>query len=403
MSATTTGIDPLRFLDDAQVRELYGRDNRPVYVYSRDLLAKQAKAALLFDVPYGLTVRYAMKANPHPEIINIFNKLGIQIDASSGYEAEVALEAGVDPERIMITTQELPGNLESLVERGAGFTACSMYQLEEYGKIAPGTNVAIRINPGIGAGENKKVTTSGLSASFGIWYAYLPQALALAKKYNLTVSQLHTHVGVGTDPAEWASVAHANLDLVKNMPDVVSMSLGGGFKMGRMYGEPAADMTSISEPISAMLVDFAKKTGRKIGVEIEPGTFMVANAGSLLASIVDVKDTGPQGYNFLILNVGMGEFLRSTMYGSQHPLVVVPSSEGGSSRDVGDYVVVGHCCESSDVFTVASGASTEIEPRLLQRAEIGDLMCIEGVGAYCASMSAKGYNSFPTVDEVFVD
>lgn len=396
-------IDTLRFLDEEQVRSLASHYTTPLYVYSKAKLHEQVEHAKRFTAPFGITIRYAMKANPHPDILKQFHDEGLLIDASSGYEAEAALACGIPGSDIMLTSQELPKNLAELLQKGVHFTACSLHQLEEYGKVAPGTKVAVRINPGIGSGENKKVTTSGLSASFGIWYEQLDRVKQLADEYSLTINQLHTHIGVGTDPAEWVGVAHANLDLVDKLPDVTSMSLGGGFKVGRMSHEPSADMAKISQPVYALLEQYAKTSGRELKLEIEPGTFMVANTGTLVTTIVDIKDTGPDGYNFIIVNAGMGEIIRPTMYGAQHPIIVVPKHDQPGSSAETEYVVCGHCCESSDVLTVAHGAPTEIDPRLLRTASIGDYLCIEGVGAYCASMSTKGYNSFPVAQEVFVD
>ena len=131
-------------------------------------------------------------------------------------------------------------------------------------------------------------------------------------------------------------------------------------------------------------------------MEIEPGSYLVANAGSLITTIHDIVDTGEEGYTFLKIDSGMTEILRPILYGAQHPLVVVNDRAELPSR----YVVVGHCCESADLLTPHPDDPEVVAPRLLQKAAIGDRLVIESTGAYCASMSAHNYNSYPLGAEV---
>ncbi len=394
-------IDSLNFLTERQVRGI-AKKKTPIFVYSRTKLVENAKKAQAFKAPYGLTVRFAMKSNPHSEILKLFIGRGLNIDASSGYEAERAIKAGVPPGSIQITGQELPKNLSDLLQLGVRFTACSLHQLQEYGRVAPGSDVGVRINPGSGDGMNNRLTTGGPAASFGIWHEYIDEVHAIASRHNLTITLLHTHAGTGTNPEGWLKVAQRNLELLDRFPDAISTSLGGGFKVGRMQDEQSADLQVISEPIALSLEAFNNRTGRQIRLEIEPGNFLVTNSGTLITEIIDNKDTGKDGYNFLVINAGMTEILRPALYGAQHPLVVVTKTES-NGKEIREYAVSGHCCESGDMLTVARGDPETLYPRKLNKAEIGDYLCIEGVGAYCASMNASGYNSFPVAHELFVD
>jgi diaminopimelate decarboxylase len=104
------------------------------------------------------------------------------------------------------------------------------------------------------------------------------------------------------------------------------LSLGGGFKVGRMPGEVSADMNAIGRRVLEDFQRFHERTCRKLKVEIEPGTFLVANAGALVCSVIDVVDTGVEGYKFIKVDSGMTEVARPTMYGAQHPIVVVPAT-----------------------------------------------------------------------------
>ena len=170
--------------------------------------------------------------------------------------------------------------------------------------------------------------------------------------------------------------------------------------MGRMNNEVSTDLTQAGEPIVREFELFAKEHERELHLEIEPGTFFVANAGALIASIIDVVDTGVDGFRFLKVDSGMTEVLRPSLYGSQHPIVIVPNTDG--PRKTLDYLIAGHCCESGDVLTPAPDNPEGLQVRKLTEAFIGDAVYIGGCGAYCAGMAAKNYNSFPEAPEVIL-
>ncbi len=373
----------------------------PLYVYDEAKLREFAQNTLAFKAPFGLTVRYAMKANPNQSILRLFNAMGIQIDASSAYEALRAISAGIPGSQILFTTQEPPKPevLKQLIAQGMEFNACSLHQLELYGSLFPNSQVSLRINPGEGSGEFAKTNVGGKNSSFGIWHERIPEAKALLKKYTLSVKRIHTHIGVGTDPEAWLKVLEFTLPLLLEFPEVQILNMGGGFKVARIPTEKTADLQAISARVALALEKFAQETGRKIHLEIEPGTYLVANTCNLLGTIVDKVDTGKDGYEFLKLDCGMTEILRPSYYGAQHTMQVISKSPSTAKKS---YVVVGHCCESGDLLTPQPGKGDELGPRELAEASIGDLFLIEGCGAYCAGMSALHYNSYPEAAELLV-
>lgn len=383
------------------MRDIYAT---PTFVYDEASLRQSATECLNFPAPFGLTVRYAMKANSNAVILQLFERMGIHIDAASTYEAERAMMAGIDPEKICISSQELePAVIQRLMARGVHVDACSLHQLEMLGRLAPGSQIGVRFNPGVGSGSTSKTNVGGPSSSFGIWHEFKDQVKEIAAKYDLQIVRIHTHIGSGSDPAVWQRVAHMTLDLVRDFPSVHTVNLGGGFKVARMPNEKHTNMQQIGKPIKAALEEFAKETGRRLHLEIEPGTYLVANAGSLVTSIVDiVQTTGPDGHEFIKVNSGMPEIMRPALYGAQHPIVVVPRTEQLVDRSFAKYVVVGRCCESGDLLTPAPQDSETIAERYMLKAEIGDLCVVEGAGAYCSSMSARNYNSYPAAAEVLL-
>ena len=394
-------MDKLKFLSPAlteKVRQLVGT---PAYVYDERTLTTQAAKALAFPNAFGLTARYAMKASPNAAILRIFDKAGLHFDASSGWECERAIRAGVAPNKISLSTQEMPSKADFLRLHAAGinFNACSLSQLETFGALCPGKEVGVRFNPGVGSGGTSKTNVGGPSASFGIWHESIPTVREIAAKYGLRIIRIHTHIGSGSDPLVWQNTADLSLHMVRQFPEATTLNLGGGYKVARMDYEKGTDLAKIGQPILDKFNALQAETGRSIHIEIEPGTFLLANSCSLVTTIQDVVNTGEKGYNFLKLDAGMTEILRPALYAAQHPIIVVRAKQ---TSETVPYVVVGHCCESGDLLTPSPENSGELAPRELTKAEIGDLCVVEGAGAYCSALSAKNYNSFPEAAEVLL-
>lgn len=204
-----------------------------------------------------------------------------------------------------------------------------------------------------------------------------------------------------------------SISLLDHFPLATTLNLGGGFKIDRMLPPPAVEESAeyyksyvhnVGEPVKKVFEEYFEKTNRKIHLEIEPGTFLVSLAGVLLTQVQDKVTTFTEGasekagFTFLKLNSGMTDILRPSLYAAQHPIIVF-----NNSTEEEEVVVVGHCCESGDLLTCSPDDSEEILPRLLPRADIGDVVVVEGCGAYCSSMSTKNYNSFPESSEVMID
>jgi diaminopimelate decarboxylase len=386
------------FLTAAKAAEVRERFGTPCYVYDRAGLERMARRLLAFGAPYGFTLRYAMKANPSRAILALFRDLGIDVDASSDWEVERALRAGFAPDRIQLTSQMPSTRLAEHVRRGIRLNACSLYQLDAIGRAAPGHAIALRLNPGLGSGSTKRTNTGGPASSFGIWHEYLGRAKALAAQHRLTIRTVHSHIGSGTDSAVWQRATRMTLDLAAQLPDVRTMNLGGGFKVGRMPEEPSADMDAVAAHVRGELEAFRARDGRALHLEIEPGTYLVALAGAVVATCIDVVDTGKDGYLFAKLDTGMTEVTRPSLYGAQHPIDVL-----ATGRETASVVFVGPCCESGDILTPAPGDPEGLAPRWVPRPEVGDLVIVGGAGAYCAAMSTINYNSYPQAPEVMLE
>lgn len=385
-------------LDSAALRSMASTNTLPLYVYSLEALKERVQIILDQKLPYGFIPRYAAKANMNPEIIRLFAERGLYFDASSSYEALELIELGVAPERIGISSQQPAHNLKELLAKGVLYTATSLHQLQLFmDTVGRPSEVGLRVNPGVGAGGNNRTSTGGVNSSFGLWHEYVPQVLELAQKNDIKITRLHIHYGSGADPSIWGDVLSTTLEVARVMPDVTSIDVGGGFKVKRYEGETEADMAAILSGFAPKLEAFATVTGRKLQLEIEPGTWLVAHAGTLLANVVDIVDTGADGHRFLRLNTGMNDLIRPTMYGSQHEITVL-----NDAADQAEYVVVGHNCETGDILTPAPGDPDGLAPRMLNVAAIGDVVAIADAGAYGRYFAAAGYNSYPSAGEICV-
>ena len=386
----------------------------PFYIYDEESIRKRCQEMKAMPNAFGLTVRYALKANSTKALIKIIDEEGLYFDASSLNEVKRALMAGVEAKKILLTTQEVPTDqelidIEKLILDGLEYNACSLTQLK---KIAPFASrekkaLGLRIHPGVGSGESVTRNTGDNYSSFGLHLSNIEEALAIIKENELHIKRIHVHIGSGGEPRAWKENIHRELSIIESyFPKVEIANFGGGFKVARMNDEENADILSLGEEMKKAIKEYEEKTGKKIHAEVEPGTYIVANAGSLVTSVMDVKRTGKEGFTFALLDGGMEVLTRPLLYGSQHPFAVL-SPEGDlrfseihefTQEKTESIVLVGRCCESGDSFTLNEDHS--IQPRTIVKPKIGDFLIVGGTGAYASSMSPFNYNSHQQIAEV---
>ncbi|MDR2357963.1 MAG: hypothetical protein LBD92_07790 [Oscillospiraceae bacterium] len=402
-------------IDTRQFTDIYDKYGAPAYVYDGAAVAARCAAALSMPNAFGIGVRYAMKANSNRTLLREITQSGLMIDASSLAEARRAVMAGVGCEKIILTSQEIPEDgdraiLEDMMRRGLLYNVCSLRQLRLIGDFAAEnvTGLSIRVHPGVGAGESASRNTGDQYSCFGVHLKDVGAALEYAGGKGLKFTHIHTHIGSGGDPELWRGNIDRLLAIVgKYFPDAASVSFGGGLREARMPGETAADIDALGRYAAERIGEFHVRTGRKLRMEIEPGTYIIANAGYALTRVIDKKSTGDGGFNFIVVNGGMEINARPQLYGSRHPFYVVSRDgellfsefDADAGKTYGA-IVTGRCCESGDTQNI--DAQGKVAPRALAEPEIGDFVIIGGVGAYCSSMSPFNYNSYPQAPEVLV-
>jgi diaminopimelate decarboxylase len=465
------GFSPLTAGAAAQIAEAH---STPAYIYDEALIIEKCRAVLSMPNAYGLTVRYAMKANSNRTLLRLIAGQGLHIDASSLAEARRARMAGIPCGKVLLTTQEPLARedeareLRRMMLDGLKYNVCSLRQLSLSGDFAAerGMELSIRIHPGAGAGESASRNTGDHYSCFGVHRNDIPKALALAGEKGLKFAQVHVHIGSGGDPEKWRQNIDAELGFVEEcFPDATSVSFGGGLKEARMPSEAAADIAQLGGYAKARVEAFYRRTGRKLKIEIEPGTFIMANAGYAITTVLDKKDTGEAGFRFIVVDGGMEINARPLMYGSQHPFYVVSKDgrllysdffvgaaggracggdgsgasgrsgesdggEAGSGEGGGNGNGAGEraCGGKGDGNGNGSGAhggagaySAVIVGRCcesgdsqcldsqglsygrrLAEPEFGDYVLIGGVGAYCSAMAPFNYNSHAQIPEILL-
>jgi len=402
---TMTQFGPTK-LDAALIPEIARRWGTPVYLHDQQFIENSCQQLLDMPNPFGLHVRYAMKANSDRTVLRIVTGKGLDLDCSSVNEAARAHAAGIPYARMMLTTQEVPlgedrTELEEMILGGLKYNVCSLTQYRLIADFAAKHKIdlSIRVHPGAaGGGESQTRDTGSEYSCFGVHLNDVPTVKTLADQQGLRFTQVHVHIGSGGDPEKWRENIDRELGFVRDyFPDAVRVSFGGGLKVARMPGEKQADINALGVYAAQRVQAFKETTGRELIMEIEPGTFVVANSGHIITRIIDKKLT--KEMNFLIVDGGMELLSRPLLYGSEHPIAVVKqdgtllSSEYDLVPVAGTrpFGIVGRCCESGD--SVRLDGDGNIVPVQIVEPEIGDFVVIGGTGAYSESMSPENYNS----------
>ncbi len=370
----------------------------PVWVYDAQIIRGQIAKLSQFDV-----VRFAQKACSNIHILRLMREQGVKVDSVSLGEIERALAAGFVPgkDEIVFTADMIDeATLARVHELRIPVNAGSVDMLEQLGQVSPGHRVWLRVNPGFGHGHSQKTNTGGENSKHGIWYSDLPAALEVIQRYKLKLVGIHMHIGSGVDYAHLEQVCGAMVrQVVEFGQDLEAISAGGGLSIPYREGEEAIDTDHYFGLWNAAREQIAKHLGHPVALEIEPGRFLVAEAGVLVAQVRSVKEMGSR--HFVLIDAGFNDLMRPAMYGSYHHI----SALAGDGRPLEhtpqrETVVAGPLCESGDVFTQQEGGN--VETRLLPAVVPGDYLVLHDTGAYGASMSSN-YNSRPLLPEVLFD
>ncbi len=388
----------MRASDDL-LRRLAEEHGTPYYLYDAETILERLASLRDFDV-----VRFAQKACSNVHVLRLLREAGACVDAVSLGEIERALEAGYDgrgePAGVVYTADLIDeATLERVVACDVPVNAGSADVLEQLGRRNPGHRVWIRVNPGFGHGHSRKTNTGGPWSKHGIWHAYLDEALRHVEKYRLDLVGLHMHIGSGADFEHLRRVCDAMVEQVRALGvDVRAISGGGGLPVPYRPDDAAFDTGALHALWDGARRRVEELVGHAVSLEIEPGRYLVAESGVLVARVRAAKREGPN--RFVVVDAGFNDLMRPAMYGAYHAIDVVPAGGGAPPGPPQPTVVAGPLCESGDVFTQDAGGV--VVPRELPEARVGDLVAIRDAGAYAASM-ASNYNSRPLAPEILLE
>jgi diaminopimelate decarboxylase len=382
-------------LNAARLITLPARFGCPLWVYDAQIIRRQIARLRQFDV-----IRFAQKACSNTHILRLMREEGVKVDSVSLGEIERALAAGYRAQDIVFTADliDVP-TLARVSELGIAVNAGSVDMLEQLGAASPGHAVWLRVNPGFGHGHSQKTNTGGENSKHGIWHGDMPLALAAIQRYGLKLTGIHMHIGSGVDYGHLEQVCGAMVNLIMQFgQDLQAISAGGGLSVPYRTGDESVNTEHYYGLWNAAREKIARHLGHPVTLEIEPGRFLTALAGVLIAQVRSVKDMGAR--HFVLVDAGFNDLMRPAMYGSYHHISALAADGRKLDTAQRECVVAGPLCESGDVFTQLEGGT--VETRMLPEVRVGDYLIIHDTGAYGASMSSN-YNSRPLLAEVLLD
>jgi diaminopimelate decarboxylase len=388
------------------VVELARKYGTPLFVYDAALIAQRVADLAAFDV-----VRFAQKACSNLAILDLVRRHGALADSVSAGEIQRAIAAGFkpgddQPPQIVYTADIFDREaLDLVAEHRIPVNCGSPDMIDQYGERCPGRGITLRINPGFGHGHSQKTNTGGQQSKHGIWHTQLAECVERARRYDLSIAGLHMHIGSGTDMEHLSQVCGAMEQAALDVgASIHTISAGGGLPTPYKAGDQRVDIAAYFELWNAVRQRLASAFGHAVSLEIEPGRYLVAESGSLIAEIRAVKQMGDN--LFYVVDAGFNNLARPILYGAYHPMAIAHhDGESGRPRPRRDaatqqVIVGGPLCESGDIFTQEDGGF--VRSRELPVAAVGDYLVIGAAGAYGAVMGSN-YNSKPLAAEVLVE
>ncbi len=368
----------------AKVLLQLAKDSSPCYVYHEATIKQQI--AQLKTLTAIDKIFFAMKANPNPKVIKTIFAGGIALETVSPGEIKRVQKTlpSCSAQDILFTPNFAA--LEEYVDafkKGLHVTIDNSSILSQNPDIFANQEIILRLDPGHGDGHHRYVRTAGEQSKFGIHQAELKSVKQLCNKYNIRIKGLHAHTGSGIlDAQNWYRILHYLTDKITLFPKVKIINIGGGLGITENPFEKGLDLDALNKIIHKF-----KQKYPNLHFWLEPGRFLVANAGVLLAKVTQTKVKGTSGY--IGLETGMNSLIRPALYGAWHNIINLSKQEQKLEINA---TVVGPMCETGDILGV---------DRKLPATQVGDIFLIANSGAYGYSMASR-YNLREPAKELFL-
>ncbi len=374
-------------LSREQIEELVERYGSPLYLYDEETLRTRCRELKnLISYPH-FKPNYSAKANTNIELLKIIRSEGFCVDAMSPGEILLELKAGFAPEEILFISNNVSvEEFAFAVEHNITVSVDSLSQLETFGRSFPGKKVAVRLNPGVGAGHNKKVITGGKS-KFGIELSELPEIKRIAACYELHIIGINMHIGsLFLEGSVYIEAGNTLLEAAKEFSELQFIDLGGGFGVP-YHEEERLDLAAMSVSLNELIEEFIRDyPNKELIFMIEPGRYVVAECGLLIGRVNSTKVN--YGEKYVGTDIGFNVLMRPVLYDSYHGIIVY-----NDSMEEEEVTIVGNICETGDIIT---------KGRRLPRVAEGDYIGVRTTGAYGYSMSSN-YNARLRPAEVLLE
>jgi diaminopimelate decarboxylase/aspartate kinase len=362
-----------------------GAEATPRYVYHLPTVRQQARDLKTLTAVDRL--HYAVKANTHPAILKALAEEGFGFECVSPGELKAVMAAVPESAPLLFTPNFAPREdyAWALTTR-ATISLDSLYQLEQWGELFRGREVVLRIDLGRGLGHHEKVRTGGSGSKFGLPVEQVDAFLRLADTHGVTVRGLHAHLGSGIlDDGHWGEVYGQLASLAERIGSVTFLDIGGGLGVPSHPGEARLDIAALDRVLREV-----KAAYPHYKLWMEPGRYLVADAGVLITRVTQTKGKGNGTVRYLGVDTGMNSLIRPALYEAWHEIVnLTRLDEPATSL----FQVVGPICESGDVLGT---------DRRLPEPEEGDVMLIAQAGAYGKVMSSP-YNMRDEAEEIVIE
>lgn len=368
------------FFGDNSPEALLREFGSPLYVYNEAMLRTRCEEMRSLIKHPSFTASYSTKANGNPHLLRIIRACGLHADAMSPGEVALVRQAGFTREETAYVCNNVAADELVLASRVASHVSVdSLSQLESFGRAVPGGRVMVRLNPGKGAGHHAKVITAGAGTKFGVSPEDFDAMRALLRTHNLTLAGLNQHVGsLFMEGTAYLEAAAWLLSVAEEFPGLEVVDFGGGFGIPyhKYEGQARLDLADLSERLTAMVTEWAARTGYKGRFFAEPGRYVTAECGLTLGTVNAVKNNGPTRY--VGTDMGFSVLARPIMYDAFHDVEIYPA-DGVEAAPLAQ-TIVGNICETGDVLA---------KDRLLPEIRTGDIVGILDTGAYGHSMSSQ--------------
>jgi diaminopimelate decarboxylase len=383
-----------KFYGSASPDELLKEYGSPLYVYNESILRERCREMASFIAYPWFKSNFSIKANSSLELLRIVHEEGLHADAMSPGELHVLLTAGFLPEEILyIGNNVSEDEMKFAVERGILVSTDSLSQLRLLGRINRGGKVAVRLNPGVGAGHHEKVVTAGKKTKFGINLDMIDDIKAIIREYDMKLVGVNQHIGsLFMEGEPYLEGVKSLLAAAEQFEDLDFVDLGGGFGIPyhKQEGQERLDLRKLGEKLGVLLTEWTERYGKNVRIKIEPGRYIVAECGVLLGTVYSVKQN--YGNTYVGTDLGFNVLARPVMYDSHHDIEVYREGSLVKDEKQKPVTVVGNICETGDVIA---------KERKLPLTHEGDILGIMDAGAYGYTMSSN-YNNRLRPAEVLI-